>query len=378
MTIPFLDLRAGLDECRKELDEAWCRVLDRGHLILGGELEAFEEEFASFCGAAHSVGVGNGMDALTLTLRALDIGSGDEVVVPSHTFIATWLAVSAVGAVPVPAEPNPDTMQVDPAAIEAALTPRTRAIIPVHLYGHPADMEAISRLAARHNLHVIEDAAQAHGARLGGRRVGSLGSTAACFSFYPAKNLGALGDGGAIVTDDADLAAKLRLLRNYGSPRKYDHPVAGTNSRLDELQAALLRVRLRRLEAENERRRALAARYSERLSGIAGVRPPSIATAVEPVWHLYVIRSRYRDELAAALRERDIHTQVHYPCPCHLQGAYAELDYRPGSLPIAEELARSVLSLPFWPQMPHSAIDRVADAVRQCASSLATADQFGK
>ncbi len=374
MTVPFFDMAAGLEEFRSELDDAWRRVVDRGHLILGRELEAFEAEFAAYSEVAHCVGVGNGLDALMLTLRALDVRPGDEVIVPSHTFIATWLAVSTLGAKPVPVEPRRETMLVDPDAIEAAITPRTRGIIPVHLYGQPAAMDAIGQIAQRNGLFVLEDAAQAHGARYRGHRIGGLTSTAAAFSFYPAKNLGSLGDGGAVVTDDAALAERIRLLRNYGSPRKYDHPIAGINSRLDELQAALLRVKLRHLDAANERRRRLAALYTERLAGISGIVTPTIAAETEPVWHLYVIRvEEERDALADHLREQGIQTLIHYPCPCHLQAAYASLGLGPGALPVAERLAQTVLSLPLWPQMPEEMLNDVARAIRQWAGAPASA-----
>ena len=365
MAIPFLDISAGLTEARAELDDAWHRTLRSGRLILGAELEAFESEFARFHQVDHCVGVASGLDALTLALRALGVGPGDEIIVPSHTFIATWLAVSAVGGKPVPAEPTVDTMLIDPKAVERAITPRTRGIIPVHLYGQPVDMESVGRIARSHGLFVLEDAAQAHGARFDGRRVGGSSSAAAAFSFYPTKNLGALGDGGAVVTNDPALAERVRLLRNYGSQHKYEHQVLGVNSRLDELQAAFLRVGLSRLDILNERRRRLASKYNEQLAAIEGIAIPVIADRGEPVWHLYVIRiAKGRDALIDYLKERGIQTQVHYPSPCHLQKAYAFLGFSPGSLPIAEGLAESVLSLPLWPQMADENVEIVADAIR--------------
>lgn len=367
---PFYDMVAGLGEFRAELDEAWHRVLNRGSFILGEELDAFEAEFASYCGAAHCVGVSSGLDALSLTLRALEIGPGDEIIVPSHTFIATWLAVSAVGATPVPVEPRSDTMNINPDAIEQAITSKTRAIIPVHLYGQPAEMFTLLQLAERHKLFLVEDAAQAHGARYHTQRLGSLTSTATAFSFYPSKNLGALGDAGAVVTNNTLLADRLRLLRNYGSPSKYDHPTAGTNSRLDELQAALLRVKLRYLDADNARRKHLASVYSATLSEFSNIKTPTVIDGADPVWHLYVIRvAQGRDFLSDHLRQRSIQTLVHYPRPCHLQGVYAELNLPPNSLPISEELGRTVLSLPLWPQMSEDTALHVAQSIREWHAS---------
>ena len=344
MNIPFLDLAAINAEVGSELDAALTRVRAASHYILGPELEAFESEFAGFCGAQHCVGVGNGLDALSLALRAAGIGPGDEVIVPSHTFIATWLAVSGCGATVVPVEPEQSGFNIDPAGIEAAVTPRTRAIIPVHLYGEPADMDAINAIAARHHLFVLEDAAQAHGARYKGRRTGALGHAAA-FSFYPAKNLGALGDGGALVTGDTALAEKVRALRNYGSTERYSHPVQGGNSRLDELQAACLRVKLPRLDEANQRRRRQAAQYLETLAPCA-LTLPGPAAGCEPVWHLFVVQSVQRDRLQQKLRDAGIATLIHYPRPPHLQGAYAPLGLGAGAFPRADRLANEVLSLP--------------------------------
>lgn len=353
----------GLDDpaLRADLDAAYARVVDRGWMILGPELEAFEAEFARYCGAAHAVGVGNGLDALTLALRAAGIGTGDEVIVPAHTFIATWLAVEAAGALPVPVEVDPATLTLTAEGMGPAIGPRTRAVIPVSLYGHPVDMDPILDLAARHHLFVLEDAAQSHGACYKGRRTGGL-AHATTFSFYPTKNLGALGDGGAVTTSDPALAEQLRLLRNYGSARKYSHEIAGVNSRLDELQAAFLSERLQRLDDGNARRRALAARYDERLTG-SGLTLPATANWAEPVYHLYVVRSPERNALQARLAASGIETLIHYPTACHLQPAFAHLGLGAGALPLAEQLAAEVLSLPLHPAMTAPDVDRVCDAI---------------
>jgi dTDP-4-amino-4,6-dideoxygalactose transaminase len=346
--IPFLDLGRTYLEISAEIDDAVRRVLNSGRYIQGEELEAFEAEFAEYCEAAYCVGVGNGLDALHLILRAYGIGPGDEVIVPAHTFIATWLAVTYAGAKPVPVETGDDTAYtISPEWIEAAITPRTRAIIPVHLYGRPADMAPIKHIAGKHGLKVIEDAAQAHGARYHGRRAGSLGDAAA-FSFYPAKNLGAFGDGGAITTADGDLAAKLRALRNYGSSVKYVHDMIGLNSRLDPLQAAVLRVKLRHLDEWNSRRMAIAECYRRDLAG-TDMLLPAVSSGCESVFHLFVIRTAKRDTLQAGLKESGIETLIHYPLPPHKQGAYPSM--RRLHLPIAESLANEVLSLPMGPHL---------------------------
>ncbi|HEY3950462.1 DegT/DnrJ/EryC1/StrS family aminotransferase [Phenylobacterium sp.] len=362
--IRFYDLGLSDPGLRAELDAAWARVADSGWVILGPELEAFEAEFAAYCGAAHAIGVGNGLDALVLALRAAGIGPGDEVIVPSHTFAATWLAVAATGAKVVPVEPDPRTYTLDPAAAAAAVTPDTKAIVPVSLYGHPADMDPILALAEKHNLFVLEDAAQGQGARYRGRRAGSL-AHATAFSFYPTKNLGALGDAGCVTTDDPVIAERLKMLRNYGSREKYRHEIAGVNSRLDELQAAFLRARLTRLDANNAARRALAADYGHALAGVAGLTLPAQANWAEPVHHLYVVRTARRDELQAGLKARGVETLIHYPIACHRQGAFADLGFSAGQFPLAEQLADEVLSLPFWPGMPKGDMDAVAAAVRE-------------
>ncbi|HCE66824.1 MAG: erythromycin biosynthesis sensory transduction protein eryC1 [Geobacteraceae bacterium GWC2_55_20] len=363
MKIPFLDLQAAYLELAPELDEAYHRVMQSGWFILGGEVDAFEREFADYCDAKQCIGVGNGLEALHLILRAMDIGPGDEVIVPSNTYIATWLAVSYAGATPVAVEPDRRTFNLDSARIEAAITPRTRAIIAVHLYGQPADMDPIIEIARRHNLRVIEDAAQAHGARYKGRRAGSLGD-AAGFSFYPGKNLGALGDGGAVTTDDENLAERIRVLRNYGSSIKYHNELKGYNSRLDELQAAFLRVKLRQLDAWNARRSAIADCYCDTLRN-SGLTLPFVPEWADPVWHLYVVGSRLRDLLQQQLAGQGIGTMIHYPIPPHLQPAYADLKMRPGDFPVAEKMAEQVISLPIGPQLSSADQELIANCILQ-------------
>lgn len=363
MKVPFLDLKAMYPELQDALDAAYRRVMASGRYILGEELHAFESEFAAYCGVKHCIGTGSGLDALHLILRAMDIGPGDEVIVPANTFIATWLAVTYAGAVPVPVEPLERTYNIDPARIEPAVTSRTRAIIAVHLYGQPADMDPIREIASQHGLKLIEDAAQAHGARYKGRRTGGL-ADAAGFSFYPGKNLGAFGDGGAVTTDDDSLAHRVRILRNYGSHQKYYHEMKGFNSRLDELQAAFLRVKLTRLDAWNEHRRFVAARYAEGLSPLSGVILPHVPRWAEPVWHLFVIRTPCRDLLQRRLAERGIETLIHYPVPPHKQGAYREMHRR--SYPLSERLHAEVLSLPMGPTMSEADVALVVSALKDC------------
>ena len=358
--IPFLDLRDVNRPYEAGLREAFERVLSSGWYITGRELEAFEGEFAAYCGAAHCVGVGNGLDALHLVLRAWGIGAGDEVIVPSNTFIATWLAVTYVGATPVAVDPRADTCNLDPALIEAAITPRTRAIMPVHLYGQPAEMEPILALARKHGLKVLEDAAQAHGASYRGMRAGVLGD-AAGFSFYPGKNLGALGDGGAVTTNDALLAQRLRMLRSYGSRVKYQHEAQGINSRLDELQAAFLRVKLKGLDADNARRREIAALYLEGLKG-SRYGLPAMAGGVEPVWHLFVIRCAQREALQKHLEASGIGTVIHYPTAPAEQGAYPGF---PAPSALARQLHREVLSLPMSPTLTDEQAQQVVRALQE-------------
>lgn len=359
--IPFLDLHAAYQDLKPDIDAAVARVLDSGYYILGPEVEALEAEFARYCEADHAIGVGNGLDALVLALRALEIGEGDEVLVPSNTYIATWLAISAVGAVPVPVEPDPTTHNIDCARLGAALTRKTRAVIAVHLYGQPADLTGLLAFTAAHGLRLIEDAAQAHGARHRGRRIGAEGDIV-CWSFYPGKNLGALGDAGCLTTSNADLAERVRLLRNYGSRQKYVHEVQGTNSRLDPIQAAILRVKLAHLDAWNSQRRAIASLYLDQLRH-ADLVLPAVPHWAEPVWHLFVIRHENRDALRMALQQAGIGTLIHYPIAPHMQRAYAGMAIAPDALPIAKQLAGEVLSLPIGPHLGHEDAQRVADVV---------------
>lgn len=361
-SIPFLDLKTPHIELRPQLEAALERVLDSGWYIQGNELKHFEKEFAEYCEADHCIGVGNGLDALHLILRAYDIGAGDEVIVPSNTYIATWLAASYAGATPIPVEPDERTYNIDPPCIEAAITSRTKAIIAVHLYGQPADMDAINAIARKHNLKVIEDAAQAHGARYKGKRVGTLGD-AAGFSFYPGKNLGAIGDGGAVTTNDAVLAEKIRMLGNYGSTVKYHNEVKGYNSRLDELQAAFLREKLQKLDDWNGRRKVIAAEYLHQMEG-CGLVLPFVPEWADPVWHLFVVRSQQRETLQANLQQQGVGTMIHYPIPPHLQLAYAELGYAQGDFPIAEVIHDQVLSLPMGPTLNDAQVTQVINAVK--------------
>lgn len=360
MQVPFLDLGRLHQVIRQPLDEAYHRVMDSGWFIMGPELEAFESEFASYSEVKHCIGVGNGLEALHLLLMAYGIGPGDEVIVPSNTFIATWLAVSQCGATPIAVEPDPATYNIDPALIAAAINARTRAIMPVHLYGQTVNMDPINELATKHGLIVIEDAAQAQGARYKGRRAGSLGHAAGT-SFYPGKNLGALGDGGAVLTNDHEIASKVRRLRNYGSTVKYQHDLVGYNSRLDELQAAFLREKLKVLDEWNTKRREIAAAYSVRLQG-CDIKLPFVSEFSEPVWHLYVIRSNKRDVLKAYLDQQGISTVIHYPIPPHRQTCYPES--RNLVLPLADLLAEEVLSLPMSPDVREEEMDRVCMAIR--------------
>jgi dTDP-4-amino-4,6-dideoxygalactose transaminase len=362
MKIAFLDVGATYRELKSEIDAAIARVLDSGWYILGPEVEAFESEWAAYCEAQHAIGVANGLDALHLALRAMEVGLGDEVIVPSNTYIATWLAVSQCGATPVPVEPEEATYNIDPARIEAAITTRTKVILPVHLYGQPADLDPILAIARRYGLRVLEDAAQAHGARYKGQRIGTHGDAVA-WSFYPGKNLGALGDGGAVTTNDPKIADRIRVLRNYGSRVKYVNEILGYNSRLDPIQAAVLRVKLRSLDEWNWRRAALAARYAEGLAGSALVLP-EVPNWVEPVWHLFVVRSAQRDALIKRLHDAGIATLIHYPVPPHLQSAYAKGALRKGSLPIAERIAEEVISLPIGPQMSSIDVAAICSACR--------------
>lgn len=365
-SIPFLDLDRMHQPIRASLDGAYRRVMDSGRFIMGPEMEAFEAEFARYCEVKHCIGVGNGLEAIHLLLRAYGVGPGDEVIVPSNTFIATWLAVTECGATPVPVEPDIDTHNIDPTLIEGAITPRTRAIIPVHLYGQPADMDPINALAAKHGLIVIEDAAQAHGARYKNRRAGSLGHAAAT-SFYPGKNLGALGDGGAVLTNDDAIAKKIIQLRNYGSTTKYQHNITGYNSRLDEMQAAFLRVKLSVLDDWNAKRRKIANQYSKLLADV-DIHLPHVRDYAEPVWHLYVIRSKQRDALKAHLEKEGVSTAIHYPTPPHRQVCFQGGPKY--NLPIAIILSAEVLSLPIFPMLQIEEIEHVGNIMRSWRNQL--------
>ena len=371
MNIPFLDLAAAYRELQAGIDAAVARSLASGWYVGGPEVEAFEQEFAAYTQSGHCIGVANGLDALHLTLRAMGVGPGDEVIVPSNTYIATWLAVSQCGATPVPVEPEAPTYNIDPALIEAAITPRTRVILPVHLYGLPADMDPILAIARKHGLRVLEDAAQAHGARYKGQRLGAHGDAVA-WSFYPGKNLGAMGDGGAVTTDDPQLADSLRMLRNYGSRVKYVNEVQGYNSRLDPVQAAILRVKLAHLDEWNARRSAIAARYQQGLAG-CGLVLPQVPEWAEPVWHLYVVRHPQRDALQRALTDAGVGTLIHYPIAPHLQQAYAAAGWARGAFPLAERMADEVLSLPIGPAMDMAAVEGALQAVRLAAGSAQSA-----
>ncbi|MFO1338039.1 MAG: DegT/DnrJ/EryC1/StrS family aminotransferase [Burkholderiaceae bacterium] len=360
MTVRFLDLQAIYRQDQADYDAAYRRVMASGRWILGPELEAFEAEFAAHGGRRHAIGVGNGLDALALALQALGIGPGDEVLVPAHTFIASWLAVRLAGATPRAVEPAPGLYNVDAAGVAAALTPRTRAVMPVHLYGAPADPAALRAVCAERGLLLVEDAAQAHGARHRGEPVGGFGRVAG-YSFYPGKNLGAFGDAGALVTDDDALATALRARRNYGSVLRYQHDSEGVNSRLDELQAAFLRVRLARLDAHNALRRTQAARYAERLRGTAGLALPAVPAGDEPVWHLFVVRHGRRDALQAALKAQGIETLIHYPKPVYRFPPFA--GHAPAHRTASDAICDECLSLPIGPHLAPGDIDRVADAV---------------
>lgn len=355
--IPFLSLHAAYSELKDEIDSAVSAVLNSGWYVLGPVVEEFEQNFATYSSAKHAIGVADGLDGLHLALRAMGIGAGDEVIVPSNTFIATWLAVSECGAIPVAVEPDPATHNLDPYKVEQAITPRTKAIIPVHLYGQPADLDPILQLADKHDLWILEDAAQAHGARYKGQRIGAHGDAVA-WSFYPGKNLGAMGDGGAVTTNNDELAEKLRELRNYGSKEKYVHTSRGYNSRLDTIQAAILNVKLMHLDEWNGRRKNIAQVYLDRIDN-PYVTLPKVPDFAEPVWHLFVVKTAYRTALQAHLAAHGIATLIHYPIPPHKQEAYGlELD-----LPIAEALAQQVLSLPIGPQLAIDDAHKVAEAI---------------
>ena len=362
MNVPFLDLNSPYLELQSELDAAYKRVMESGWYILGKEVESFENEFSEYCGVKHCIGVGNGLEALHLILRAYGIGPGDEVILPANTYIATWLAVSYTGAIPVPIEPDLRTYNIDPELVERAITKNSRAILAVHLYGQPADMDPIIRIARKYGLKVIEDAAQAHGARYKGKLAGALGD-AAGWSFYPTKNLGAMGDAGAVTSDNDELADRVRVLRNYGSRTKYYNEVKGYNSRLDSLQAAFLRVKLRYLDKWNQLREQIAAQYHNGLANARDLTLPFVPDTIAPSWHLFAIRHQQRDLLKTHLSEANIGTLIHYPVPPHLSKAYSELGLRKGSYPITEKIAETVLSLPMGPHLTKEQTESVIHSI---------------
>ncbi|MEO7916646.1 MAG: DegT/DnrJ/EryC1/StrS family aminotransferase [Dokdonella sp.] len=363
--IPFLDLHAGYVELKAQIGRAINRVLESGVYILGEEVRAFETDYAAYCGCKHTVAVANGLDALHLALRVMDVGAGDEVIVPSNTYIATWLAVSQCGATPVPVEPDPETHNLDVARVEVAITARTKVILPVHLYGQPADLDPILALAKKHGLRVLEDGAQAHGARYKGQRIGGHGDAVA-WSFYPGKNLGAFGDAGAVTTNDDALADRLHVLRNYGSRIKYVNDVQGWNSRMDPLQAAMLRVKLPHLDAWNARRQAIAGRYFDELQSCA-VGLPNVPQWAEPAWHLFVVRLQERDATQVRLANAGVATLIHYPIPPHQQAAYAAMGLNVDAFPLANQLADEVLSLPIG---PHQSDEQTAGIMRAIRASV--------
>ena len=368
MQVPFLNMKEPYVELKEELDAAYHRVMESGWYVLGSEVEALEQEFAQYCGVKHCIGVGNGLDALFLVLKAWGIGAGDEVIVPANTYIATWLAVTYTGAKVVPVEPDSRTYNIDPSRIESAISPQTKAIIAVHLYGQPADIPAINAIARQYNLKVLEDAAQAHGATCHGKRVGGLGD-AAGISMYPGKNLGAFGDAGVVTSNDDDTADQVRVLRNYGSRVKYHNEVVGHNSRLDELHAALLRVKLKHLDVWNSRRIQVAKNYLRELADNKDIVLPYVPEWAEPVWHLFVIRSIERVDLQKMLSDKGIQTLIHYPIPPHLSGAYKECGWGKGDFTISERLADEVLSLPMGPHMTTEQVSLVIETLKNGSST---------
>ncbi len=364
MNVPFLDVKASYLELRNELDIAYQRVMASGWYILGEEVERFESEYAGYCGVKHCIGVGNGLEALHMILRAYEIGQGDEVIVPANTYIATWLAVSYAGATPVPVEPDPRTYNLDPQRIDQTISRRTKAIIPVHLFGQIAAMDEIYDIAKKRDLIVIEDAAQAHGARHNGRIAGGL-CDAAGWSFYPSKNLGAIGDAGAVTTNDDRIAERVRLLRNYGSKEKYFNEVKGFNSRLDPIQAAFLRVKLKHLDEWNHRRNLIAERYLQGLKGIPNLTLPHVPELCLPVWHIFPVLHPRRDTLRQYLRDKGIGTLIHYPVPPHLSMAYADYRWKEGDFPITESIAKRILSIPIGPHLDNQSVEAVIETIRQ-------------
>lgn len=367
MKVKSVDFQKEYGILKGELDNAYSRVMNSGIYITGPEVSNFEKEFARYCGSKYCVGVGNGLDALHLALRSLGIGKGDEVIVPSNTYIATWIAVSITGAVPVPVEPLENTYNIDPSLIEQAVTNKTKAILPVHLYGQPADMDPISEIAEKRDLKVIDDAAQAHGAKYKGRRVGSLADIT-CFSFYPTKNLGAIGDGGAITTKDANLAENIEMLRNYGEYKKYVNKVIGYNSRLDELQAAFLRVKLRHLDEFIKEKTFIASRYLNEINN-KDMTLPYVPDATRPAWHQFVVRTKYRDDLKEKLAADHIDTLIHYPIPPHMQEAYSELKTYSRPLDMAMHMSNEVLSIPINWTMDMNMVTYVIDKINSWVQS---------
>jgi dTDP-4-amino-4,6-dideoxygalactose transaminase len=365
--VPYLDLKAQYQSIKPEIDAAIARVLDSGQFVLGSEVAGFEQDFAAYCGTADCIALNSGTSALHLALLAAGVGPGDEVITVPFTFVASVAAVIYTGARPVLVDIDPRSFNLDPAAIEAAITPRTKAILPVHLYGQPADMDPIMEIARRHGLIVIEDAAQAHGAKYKGRPVGSIGDIA-CFSFYPGKNLGAYGEGGAVTTSNPEYARTVRMLRDWGQDRKYHHILRGYNYRMEGFQGAILRVKLRHLDKWTEARRAIVRQYNHLLAG-CGVQTPSEMPWAHHVYHVYTLRSDDRDGLQAALTAEGIQTGIHYPVPVHRQPAYADLGYGPGAFPLAESAAKQVLSLPLYPELSSQAVAEVAEVVKKTVAN---------
>lgn len=359
--IPFLNLQPAYEELKEEIDRTIIETIGSGSYILGEQVELFEKEYAEFCGAKYCVGVGNGLDAITLSLLACGVGPGDEVIVPSNTYIATWLAVSHCGAVPVAVEPDIHTFNINPSLISEAITNKTKAIIPVHLYGQPADLHPIIDIAKKHNLKVIEDAAQAHGASYRDKKIGAHGDIVA-WSFYPGKNLGALGDGGAITTNDDELAREVKRLRNYGSEVKYHNNIKGFNSRLDEIQASVLRVKLRKLLEWNRRRKSIAEIYTDKLTN-ADIQLPHVLDWVDPVWHVFVIKVKNRNRVKRDLEKKNIFTSIHYPVSPHMQKAYADKSYESKTLDLTEKIQNQILSIPIGPHLKKIEAEEVAQAI---------------
>ena len=377
MKIPFLDLKLTYKELKSELDAAYHRVMESGWYILGKEVEQFEQSFAEYCHVDYCVGVGNGLEALHLILRAYEIGTGDEVIVPANTYIATWLAVSYAGATPIPIEPDISTYNINPEKIEAGITEKTKAILPVHLYGQPADMDPICDIASKYGLTVIEDAAQSHGALYKGRKTGSLGD-AAGWSFYPGKNLGAIGDAGAITTSDPEIADRVRVLRNYGSKVKYYNLFKGFNSRLDPIQAGFLNVKLKYLDEWNTRRLKIAKIYLENLRGLDGFILPEVPNWAKPCWHVFVTRHPNRGKLIKYLEEEGIGSLIHYPVPPHLSDAYKNLGYQEGDFKITEKIADTILSIPISPHLSVEDAHIVVKKIKIFLNKYRNAEEKGK